>query len=247
MKIRTPRILGTLLVAGLTFGLAAPAFAQTSETRRTGDATEIGIENAKDRCIQAIDERLGALDKAQARLDEADYVADAHTTELTSIITNTRTGLERLAGQIDESQDPDEVRAMCKSIAPDYRVYLVVLPQVRLTAAADRILATQARVDELVAKFDEAADRAKEAGADVAEAVVLRDRALEQFRSAWSTVEGVADSVLSVTPAGYNQGPGAVTLDNARASIGSSVDQMNAARETGKAAVQALKDAIAAI
>jgi len=247
MKIRTPQILGALLVAGLTFGLAAPAFAQASTTRGPNDATETDIENGKDRCIQAITERLDTLAVAQNRLDEADFVTDAHSSALTTIISDTTAGLRNLSEQIKDSQVPDEVRAMCKSIAPDYRVYLVVVPQVRLTAAADKITATEARVDELVAKFDEAVVRAEEAGADVAEAVALRDRAVEQFGSAWVMVDGVADSALSVTPVSFNEGPGAVTLDNARESTRSSAEQLRIARDTGMAAVQALKDAIAAV
>ncbi len=247
MRIRLPRIIGALLVAGLTLGFAGPAFAQTTTTDGTDTATRIDVENAKDRCVQAVDRRLDTLAKAQARLDEVDFVTESHVATLESIIGRTDSGLRSLKDGIINSEDPREVRKLCLTIAPGYRVYLVVVPQVRLTAAADRISSADERIAALTARFDEAVARAKEAGADVSEAVALRDRAVEQFATAMSGVEGVADSVLAVTPAGFNEGPGAVTLDNARAAIRTSAEQMRSGWETGKAAVQALKDAIAAV
>jgi len=247
MKFKTPKVIAAVLVAGLTFGLAAPAFAQTSTVTDRGTATNIDPANAKARCIQAIDSRFDTLAAAQARLDEASFVTEDHASSLSAIISSTNAGLRTLRDQIDTSQDPREVVALCNTIGPDYRVYLVVVPQVRLTAAADKIVSTQGRFDDLTAKFDAAADRAKEAGADVAEAVDLRNRAVEQFNNAIALVDGVGDSVIAVTPASFNEGPGANTLDVARETVRTSVGQMKSAHETGKAAVQALKDAINAL
>ena len=244
MKIRTPRILGAVLVAGLTVGLAAPAFADTATTRPADSVSSTDTENAKVRCVQAIDRRLDTLDKVQGHLDEADFVTEDHAASLKSIIDSTNSGLRDLRDDIEGSADPDEIRVLCESIGPDYRVYLVVVPQSRLTARADRISHSQARVDDLTAKFDAAADRAKEAGIDVSEAVALRDQAVDQFDAAYSTVEGVADSVLAVTPAGYDEGPGQVTLQVASESISTSLGQLQSAHTTGQEAVQALKEAI---
>lgn len=247
MKFRTPKAIAAVLVAGLTFGLAAPAFAQSTTVTDRGSATDIDPANAKARCIQAIDHRLDTLAKTQARLDEASFVTEDHSASLTSIISSTDSGLRTLRDKIDTSSDPREVVALCDTIGPDYRVYLVVVPQVRLTAAADKIDSTQGRFDDLVAKFDEAADRAKEAGADVGAAVELRNRAVEQYNEAIDLVDGVGDSVIAVTPASFNDGPGARTLETARETVRTSVGQMKSAHDTGKAAVQALRDAVAAL
>lgn len=230
MKLRTPRVLGAVLIAGLTIGIAAPAFAATTTRERSSDVSSTDIENAKARCVQAIDHRLDTMAKMQSQLDAADFVTEAHTNSLQSIINSTNSGLRNLRDGINSSEDPNEVRAMCKSIGPDYRVYLVVVPQARLTVGADRITHSQARFDDLTAKFDATADRA-----------------VEQFDVAISLVDGVSDSVLAVTPAGFDEGPGQVTLEVARESIGTSVGQLRSARATGQKAVQALKDAIAAI
>lgn len=247
MRSRSPRIIGALLVAGLTLGFAGPAFAQTTTTDSTDTAPRIDIVNAKERCVQAIDNRLDTLAKAQSRLDEVDFVTESHVASLESIISRTDSGLRTLKDGIISSEDPREVRELCRTIAPGYRVYLVVVPQVRLTAAADRISSAAEKIAALTTRFDEAVTRAEQAGADVSEAVTLRDRTLEQFATAMAGVEGVANSVIAVTPANFNEGPGAVTLDNAREAIRTSTEQMRSGWETGKAAVQALKDAIAAV
>ena len=247
MKFKTPKAIAAVLVAGLTFGLAAPAFAQGTTVTDRGSATDVDARNAKERCIQAIDNRLDTLAKTQARLDEASFVTEDHASSLNGIISSTDAGLRTLRDKIDTSEDPRETLDLCRSIGPDFRVYLVVVPQARLTAAADKIDSTQGRIDDLTAKFDIAADRAKEAGADVSEAVDLRNRAVQQFNDAIALVDGVGDSVIAVTPASFNEGPGADTLDVARESVRTSAGQMKSAWQTGNDAVQALKDAIAAL
>ncbi len=246
MKSRTPRLLAALLVGGLALGVASPALAQTVSTDEADSAaSRVDVADVKTRCIQAIDTRLESLSEAQARLDASSFVNEDHLRELTGIIDSTESGLTGLRSEIDAATDRAEIRRLCLLIGPEYRVYLVVIPQVHLTAATDRINAAGEKVEELEERFYDAVEKAREAGIDVSEAVNLAEEAMAQFDAASDGVDGVADSVLAVTPHSYDEGPGAATLDSARESVRTSHGQLKSGWEIGKAAVQSLKDAIA--
>ncbi len=246
MKFRTPRILAALLVGGLALGVASPALAQTVSTDEADSAAaRVDIADVKTRCIQAIDTRLDSLSEAQARLNDASFVTEDHLRELTGIIGSTESGLTGLRSEIDAATDREEIRRLCMLIGPEYRVYLVVIPQVHLTAATDRIDAAGEKIEDLEERFYDAVEKATEAGIDVSEAVSLAEEAMALFDAGINGVDGVADSVLAVTPHSYDEGPGAATLNSAREAVRTSHDQMKSGWETGKAAVQALKDAIA--
>jgi hypothetical protein len=120
----------------------------------------------------------------------------------------------------------------------------VVLPQAHLTVGADRADFAIDLSEALIVEFDEAVERAIEAGADVTEAVALMDQAEVHLSTADGANDGVADAVLAVTPASWNDGPGTETIDSGRSSLRTAHTELKAANDDGKAAVRALRDAV---
>ncbi len=242
MKTRIPRIAGAVLVGSLTLGVAAPAMAQeapTEETARHGD-----LDSLKARCNEAIERRLRDLGAATERLDNAEALTDAHEATLDGIIDGTAAALIALQADIGAADNLAMTLRLCHTIAPAHRVYLVVLPQAHLTLGADRSAAAVTVGDRVVDRFDEAVEKAIEAGADVTEAVALMDQAEAHLAAADDAHDGVAGSVLAVTPASWNDGPGRTTLDEARDSLRTAHQELRAANDDGRAAVRALRDAI---
>jgi hypothetical protein len=242
MKTRIPRIAGAVLAGSLTLGIAAPAMAQdapTEDTARHGD-----LDTVKAKCNEAIERRLRDLDTASHRLDDADVLTDAHEASLDGIIDGTIDALTVLEADIAGADNLPMTLRLCHTIAPAHRVYLVVLPQAHLTLGADRSDAAVTIGEGVVDRFDEAVEKALEAGADVTEAVALMEQAEAHLAAADLADDGVADSVLAVTPANWNDGPGQVTLEAARAALRSSHTELKAANEDGRAAVRALRDAV---
>ena len=235
-----PRLAGVALAGGLTLGVAAPALADDTEPAEHG----VPIDVIKERCDTAIERRLTDLDRAESRLDEVDALTDAHAATLDGIVDATDAGLVDLREAIAAATEKAEVRDLCGQIAPDYRVYLVVLPQAHMTVGADRVDVAVARADELVTAFDEAVLTAAAAGADVTEAVAHRDAAVAHVRTADESAAGVADSVLAVTPGTYNAGPGADALNSARVALRASHSELHAAHEDAHAAARALREAL---
>ncbi len=242
MTIRLPRLTAALLVGGLTIGAATPAFGQEESGETEGDTEH--VVNLRSRCQQAIERRLGDLNRAQARIDGVDVLTAAHENSLDAIIDSTESGLSQLSASIADEDNRLELVQLCSQIAAEYRVYLVVLPQTHLTVGADRVDAAAARGDELISTFDETVEAAIAAGANVDAAVALRNQAVAHLDIAESSNSGVAAGALSVTPAGYNDGSGEVILDTVRGDLRTAHAELKSGLKDGKAAVHALRAAI---
>jgi hypothetical protein len=249
MKPSSPRVLIAVIIGALTLGLAAPALAQADTARtdtapETEDVTRPGL---KARCQEAIDQRLDHLAAAQARVNRVDTLSDAHEATIDDIIDRTQSGLTRLSNQIEASTERSVTVGLCAQIAPDFRVYLVVLPQIHLTVAADRSQVATEIGYNVLDKLDEAIARAEEAGADVTEAQRLRDEAQGYLDAADTASDGVAASVLGVTPDIYNNADGAAVLDTARTHMRTTQKALEEANAAGRAAGKALRAALGAI
>jgi hypothetical protein len=245
MKPRFPKLAITALTCVLTLGMTAPAIAQdVDEAPETGEHSLPGV---KARCQEAIDERLDDAARAQAELNGITALTADHERALDDIIDRTQSGLTRLSNEIDAVTERPVVLRLCAQIAPGYRVYLVVLPQTHLTVAADRSqLATEigyAVIDQL----DEAITRAATVGADVTEAQAYRDTSLAHLEAADAANNGVADAVLAVTPDSYNHGDGRAVLEGARGHMRSAHSELQGSHVAGKAAAEALRDALDAL
>lgn len=243
MSIRFPRIAGAVLATGLLFGTAAPALA---EDGGSDDGTE-ETHGVRDRCQRAIERRLTDLAKAQSRVAGVEALTDAHEATINGIIDATESGLAAHATELAEADDRVEILQLCTEIATDFRVYLVVLPQTHLTVGADRVDAAADRGAELVAVFDEAVEAAIAAGADVTEAVTYRDAAVAHLDAAEASVAGVADEVLAVTPASYNDGAGQTVIADTRAAVRGAHTELKDGIADGRTAIEKLREALDAI
>ncbi|MDH3752830.1 MAG: hypothetical protein OEU32_03060 [Acidimicrobiia bacterium] len=243
-----------LLTGGLALGAVSPAGALQDDVappesdRAEVDAVQdFDIDTVRARCLAAIDRRLDDLATASARLAGVDVLPADHLGSLESIIGATESGLTELAPAIESAADATELRTECGKIAPDYRVYLVVLPQAHLTVGDARVEAAVERGTDAIGQLDEAIAEAIQAGADTAEAQQLRDQAAAQLDAADTAGDGVAEAVLAVTPASWNDGPGAETLAAAREDLQLARSSLHDARESLRAAVEALRDALGSV
>ena len=237
MPTRLPRIATAVLAGSLALGVASPALAEET----TDDPT------LAERCLDQIDRRIGDLGTAKSRAQNATALTDSHLGTITSIIDSTEAGLGELAVAIEATDDRATLVELCTSIATDHRVYLVVLPQTHLAIGADRVEAATDRGDELIATFDAAVDAAIQAGADVTEAVALRNDAAAHLADAATTAAGVGDQVLTVTPSSWNDGPGQTVIQDSRTAVRSGHEDIKAGIQDGKAAIEALRAAIDAV
>lgn len=200
----------TLAATSASLGLvltAAPALADStaptappgsSSTVRTCSADRLSFVKA--RVDAAVKKREATIDKLTSALAGRPHVTDAHRSTLTSTYTSDASGLTA----VDATVQADTTCAQAVSdgwkVVTDYRVYLLLVPQTHLTAAADTGTWAAGRLTAAVPKVQAAIDALTDPQEKAAAQAKLDDLT-SQVAGATSSLSGVADGVLALKPA----------------------------------------------
>ena len=192
MSMRT-RLSAAVVGAVITVGaVALPAQAATASD------TAAGLTKAKAAVTDGITDRLTTLGKLQTALAGYKDVPDAARDTLTRVLSSDVSGLTALKTKVAGETTVAAVRADGKAMVDDYRVYLLVAPEVHLTHALDVENAALAR---LVKVHDALAGRlAKDPKADTAANKDLLADRNTAIQAADARIDGKAAALLALKP-----------------------------------------------
>jgi hypothetical protein len=236
------RLAAAALGAGLVLAVPAAALAAPGDRTRPPVAESTRPADAdtlRARCLEAIDKRLTALGTASQRLAAAEHVTDEHEVTLAGIIAETSASLDALAGEIGADTEAEALKAHCRSIFEDHRVFALVLPRTRLVVASDTAGAAADRLDQAADRIEQAIAEAGAAGKDVTQAKADLEAMRAEIDSARTTAAGVPDGILALTPADWNANHEVLTP--AREALHSARADLKAARDLARGIVAALK------
>ncbi len=256
---RTRNRLVSLGLAGLMLvGSVAPALAADDPSfdhavRRDGPCLELWRAFANQPTVPEgialgdceIDRRVDALARTRARVDASKVMTEAHKTTMLRIIDATVRGLRELRAEIHADTRLGELIEDLRRIAHDFRVYLLVIPQAHLTNAADAVPAIGKRFDAFAEKAEGYIKRAQEAGYDTAKAEAALAAMNRHVAAAEEQVDGLANKVLKLTPADWNDGSAKPVLEQARRDLREARELLRRARADAHdviAALRALRD-----
>jgi hypothetical protein len=185
--------------------------------------------------------RFVTLDVLDTAISTSPYLTSAHRTTLDGMVSTTRHGLTSLRATIDADTTATGLHADLPRIATDYRVYLLLAPQVNLTRVADAQVAAVGRLDQLATRLQSWIDLAKSHGKDVSQAQADLDAMQGNAADAQAAASPVPGQILPLTPADWNSGTAGPILTSARHSLRSAHDDLAAARADAAACVAALK------
>ncbi len=177
-----------------------------------------GFQNRQGKAGDMIDNRIAAMQKAEARIDAAVKLSADEKADLKASIDGVISQLTALKAQIGNDTSTTTLKADAGSITKAYRVYMLVLPQAAIASASDRALAITTQMNALETKLEARISAAQSAGTDVS----AMNTALSDFKAK------VADAQSNATAA-------AAEVKNLSADNG---DQATASANTS-----ALKDA----
>lgn len=246
------RIVAAFLSLALMVTGASAAFAQTDtvptdstvsdQASDRSDHPVPDIDRIKARALQAIDNRLQRVDRLEEAVENhKEHLTGNHYGQLNSKLVTTEAGLEQLARQIEDAETLEELRVLIPQIWEDFRVYVLLTPQVRLVIASDVAVYAGEKAGEISARLSEAIQKAEEAGYDVDEAWELLAEFDQLVDSAVAAAAPVADTVLPLTPEDWNNGTAQPVLDQARQDIRGAHESFKMARQTAREIVEFLK------
>lgn len=250
----------TAIIAGTLFalGTALPAFALdvhvsakagahvgTSTVGARADANlSTRISNVKSHAEQEITRRVTALNALGARIQDMIRITTDQKTAFVATIQTQITALTALQAKIAADTDIDTLKADIKSITDMYRIYMLVMPQIQINAAADRIQTTAIAMTTLADKLSARISDAKAKG----KVVTTLETNLTDMNTRIADANTQATAAISMT-ASLKPDNGDKTIEasnkaalkDARAKLKTARADLEAARKDAGTIVKALK------
>ncbi|HUZ93120.1 MAG TPA: hypothetical protein VNG29_03955 [Candidatus Paceibacterota bacterium] len=129
------------------------------------------IVHAKNRADQEITRRIDALNALSARVDAMQKLSSGEKSGLSATIQSQIGTMASLQAKIDADTETSTLKADIQSIAKEYRIFMLIIPQGAIEAAADRVLAIVDTATSLGAKLQARISSAQSAGQNVSAAV----------------------------------------------------------------------------
>jgi hypothetical protein len=222
---------------------AGPAGKGVCATQATAAHTTPTVESMRAWGDCEINRRFTTLTALSSAITASKVMTASDAAALRSEISSTRYGLTSLKATLDSATVVLALKADIVKIATDYRVYLLVVPQVHLVNAADGVLAAQSKFTDINTKLSARIATAKAAGKDTAAAQSDLDAMNAAVAKAVGLATPLPAALLALTPAQYNAGTAGPVISNARAAGVSARDNLKSAL----ADAQACRTALAAL
>lgn len=241
-------IVATLtLMASMPLGAAAQDDSAGQHPGRSGATSAPShtpdLDQAKERLEQAIERRLDRVDRLQERVRSSDALTPGHAAQLTSELSRVQGGLSALLPEVARADTIEGLRSVATHMVEDYRIYLVMTPKTLLTIASDHGVAVSERMSGISARVGASADRAANAGFDVAEVEALVGSADEMIADGLRLIDPVAEMVLPMQPADHPD-PAETVLHEAHESALEARAELREAASVLREAADLLRDIV---
>jgi hypothetical protein len=184
--------------------------------------------------------RITTLDDLASRVSSSKVLTSSDATALSAKISSTKTGLLALKSAIDAETSIPTLKADVVKIAVDFRVYLLVVPQVHLVTAADGVLAAQTPFNDVSGRLAERIAAAKAAGKDTTAAQAHLDAMNAAVAQAIALAKPIPGRVLPLKPADWNSGAAGPVLTKARTDLAQAHSLLRTALSEARACREAL-------
>jgi hypothetical protein len=229
------------VAVGTSTGATARMGANASTTAHAGANLDARIVQAKDRADKEIDRRIDKLTELAARISEMKRLTDADHSALSASIQAEIDSLTALKVKIDADTSTTTLKADIQSITKGYRIFVLVMPQAAITAAADRILVVVDLMEQFSAKLETRINEATTSATTSLEAS-LADYDTK-VASAQAQAQAAIDSIKGLVPDNGDQTvfqSNLAVLKAARAKVQAAHQDLVAARKDAGLIVKGL-------
>ena len=188
-----------------------------------------------------INRRFATLTALSSKISASKVMTSSDAAALQSEISSTRSGLTALKATIDAETSIPALKLDIVRIATQFRVYLLVVPQVHLVNAADAVAVAQTKFATVNTNLQARINAENAAGKNTAAAQADLDAMNASVTAAANLASPLPAALLPLTPAEYNGGTAGPILANARTALGQARDDLKSALADAKACRDALK------
>lgn len=200
----------------------------------------------QDRANREIDRRVSNLTGLSTAISGMKNLNDSDKTSIQATVTNQVTALGALEAKIDADADTDSavLKADVQSVTDSYRIYMLVLPQIRIIAAADRIVTVAKEMQMFSAKLQDRITAAQSAGVDVSVSVAALADFNAKVADSEAQAQGAVTEIATLAPDNGDKtkmAANTAALKDARAKVVAGQTDLRAARKDAQTIMDALK------
>lgn len=189
-------------------GTANTAATVNATAQTTTGGTSVGVsatvqvkmDRAKTKADTEITRRITALNNILTRVQAMTKVSADFKQNINTAVQAQITALNQLKTKIDADADEATLKVDVQAVTSSYRIYALVMPQVHIAAAADRLATVVNMLSGVGAKLQTRLQDAQTAGKDVTElAKTLTDMA-SKLADAQTHAQASIDGTASLQP-----------------------------------------------
>lgn len=222
-------------VVDTTVSVTIPTSPNVSLVSAVSEKTEVmttqTLTRIKARGAQLIKERISALSSTGKVLDESKTLTVAQKATLNTAITTNITGLTALGASISSGTEASSTKALVASVYSTFRIYGIVIPQIRLEKRIYDLQNHSTRLSEIFTKIQARIDTAKTKGKDVTLWQKSLDDAKVLVATDMNTLSGLLVKASALKPADYGTSSKA-TIDQLNAGIKAVAKDFNSIGKT---------------
>ncbi len=202
--------------AGMNANASGRMSSEERQEHRQENVTQ-HMNTMTDRGDDAIQARITSLTNLQTRINDMKNLSDSQKASFSATIQTQISAMNTLLAKIKSDTSTTTLREDLKTIAPAYRIFALVHPQLTILAAADRVGTIVTSLQTLATKFDAriAAHANADASAKLADLRAKIADASTQASAAASLVVNLKPDNGDASVAASNK----TALENARAKI----------------------------
>lgn len=198
------------------------------EERSVSVTNNTRIKAQGDRLIR---ERIATLNSTKKIFDDNKSLTPEQKASLSATITTNVAGLTSLRSTLATSTSATSSRILVKSIYTDFRIYGIVIPQVRLEKRVYDLMNHSQKLSDRFLLAQDKINKAKEKGYDVTQWQKSLDEAKISVATDMNTLVQLRTQVKALTPADYGTSSKA-TIESVNQSIRSISKNFNSIAKT---------------
>ena len=207
-------------------------------------ATSTVEANQKTRAEKEISNRITDLNKLIARIQAMKHVSDANKTTLVASVQTQITILTTLKTKIDADTDVTILKTDVQSITKSIRIYMLVMPQIFIAAASDRLLDVSADMTTVGTLLSARITEAKTAGKNTSDLDAALADYTAKIADANVQAQAAISATVSLTPDNGDKTKAeanTAALKAARAQLEAGTKDLKTARKDAETIVKGLK------
>lgn len=182
----------------------SPEFSRVESVREERDLN-VGttLDRIKNKGRILISQRISALTSNKTVIESSKQLTDAQKSSIVTRINDNVTRLTTLGTTLASSTDATSSKALVGSIFTDFRIYAIVIPQVRLEKRVYDLQNHAGKLSEVFVKTQAKIDEKKTAGYDVTTWQKALDDAKVLVANDLHKLDTLKTTTLALTPASY--------------------------------------------